>query len=98
MAAEARPTAVSTAMTDNEIRDLLRLIPVVSGWPSDQRAWLRERVAEAGGDVSAIDAWIVRVGGSIEELQPHRMLPPYHGQPPIPAQTLYVLPRFVLGE
>jgi hypothetical protein len=85
-------------MTDNEIRDLLRLIPGVTGWPRDQRAWLRTRVEEAGADLPAIDAWIVRVGGSIEEHEPQRTLTPYHGEQPIPPQTIYVVPRAVLDQ
>jgi hypothetical protein len=85
-------------MTDDQIRDLLRLIPAVSGWPRQQRAWLRARVEQAGGDLPSIDAWVVRVGGSIEEHDPHRTLAPYYGQEQIPSQTLYVLPRSVLQE
>jgi hypothetical protein len=71
-------------MTDSEIRDLLRLIPAVSGWPRHQRAWVRTRVEQAGADLAAIDAWVVRVGGNIEEHQSQRTLAPYHGQQPIP--------------
>lgn len=85
-------------MTDNEIRALLRKIPEVTGWPRHERAWPRARVEEVSADLAAIDAWVVRVGGSIEEYQPRRMLPPYHGQHPMPSQTLYVLPRTVLDE
>ncbi len=85
-------------MTDDEIRDLLRVIPAVSGWPRHQRAWLRTRVEEAGADLTAIDAWVVRVGGGIEEHQPQRTLAPFYGQQPIPPQTLYVIPRSVLDE
>jgi hypothetical protein len=85
-------------MTDNEIRDLLRRIPAVSGWPRHERAWSRARVEQAGVDLSPIDAWVVSVGGSIEDHQPQRTLAPYHAQQPIPAQTLYVLPRSVLEE
>jgi hypothetical protein len=83
-------------MTDDEILDLLRRVPVVSGWPRHQRAWSRARVAEAGGDVTAVDAWVARVGGSVEDHQPQRTLAPYYGQTPIPTQTLYVLPRSAL--
>jgi hypothetical protein len=85
-------------MTDDEIRDLLRVIPHVSGWPRHQRAWLRTRVEEAGADLTAIDAWVVGVGGLIEEHQPQRRLAPYYGQEPIPTQTLYVIPRSALDE
>ena len=83
-------------MTDDEIRDLLRVIPAVSGWPRHQRAWLRTRVGEAGADLAAIDAWVVRVGGGVEEHLPKRTLAPFYGQQPIPTQTLYVIPRSVL--
>jgi hypothetical protein len=85
-------------MTDSEIRDLLQLIPAVSGWPRHQRAWVRTHVEQAGADLAAIDAWVVRVGGNIEEHHPQRTLAPYHGQQPIPPQTLYLLPRSVLDE
>ena len=85
-------------MTDNEIRDLLRLIPAVAGWPRHERAWVRTRVDQAGADLVAIDAWVVRAGGRIEEYQPHRTLAPYYGQPPIPTETLYVLPRDVFHD
>ena len=83
-------------MTDDEIRGLLRVIPAVSGWPRHERAWPRTRVEEAGANLAAIDAWVVRVGGSIEEHEPQRGLAPYYGQQPIPTQTLYVIPRSVL--
>lgn len=83
-------------MTDDEIRGLLRVIPAVSGWPRQQRARLRERVEEAGADLTEVDAWVVRVGGSIEEHEPQRTLAPFYGQQPIPTQTLYVVPRSVL--
>ena len=62
-------------MTDNEIRALLREMPAVTGWPRRERAWPRARVEEVSADLAAIDARVVRVGGSIEEYQPRRMLP-----------------------
>ena len=85
-------------MTDDEIRDLLLRIPVVSGWPRHQRAWLRDRVEQAGVDLAEVDSWVTRVGGSIEDHEPTRTLGPYYGQQPIPVHTLYVLPRSVLDE
>lgn len=85
-------------MTDTEIRDLLLTIRPVSGWPRDQRAWLRDYVEQAGADLGEVDAWVVRFGGSIEEYQPQRTLRPYYGQQPVPVQTLYVIPRSVFDK
>lgn len=85
-------------MTDGEIRELLRVIPAMSGWPRHERAWVRARVEEAGADLTAIDAWVVRVGGRIEEHEPQRTLAPYYGQQPIPTHTLYLIPRSVLDD
>jgi hypothetical protein len=56
-------------------------------------------VEEAGlVDLTAVDSWVVRVGGSIEEHEPQRKLAPYYGQQPIPTQTLYVIPRSALED
>jgi hypothetical protein len=59
---------------------------------------VRTRVKQASPDLAAIDTWVVRAGGRVEEYQPHGTLAPYYGQPPIPMATLYVLPRAVFDE
>ena len=84
-------------MTDGEIWELLRVIPAVSGWPVTNargcaRVWRRP------ARTYAIDAWVVRVGGRIEEHEPQRTLAPYYGQQPIPTHTLYLIPRSVLDD
>jgi hypothetical protein len=84
-------------MTDDEIRELLQGLPEVSGWrPRTERAWLR--TGQPSVDLAEVDEWVTRSGGRIEEHQPSRTLPPYPGQPPIPTQTLYILPRAVLDN
>jgi hypothetical protein len=85
-------------MTDAEIRELLLKVPAISGWPRDQRAWLRDRVEQAGVDLAEVDSWVTRSGGSIEDHEPGRTLGPYSGQQPVPVQTLYVIPRSVFDE
>jgi hypothetical protein len=85
-------------VTDDEIRDLLRRIPVVSGWTRYQRAWLRDRVEQAGAELTEVDSWVKRAGGSVEAHEPGRTLGPYYGQRPVPSQTLYVIPRSVFDD